>query len=421
MVEDAQSGTRSIVRRAVGILAKAPVAGTVKTRLVPDVPAAAAAHLAAAFLRDAMLASVQVDDCSVTVFIPAGDNCDSVSGLAPQGVKVVQQHVTGLTDVQSQAVESLLECGADSVVLIGADIPDLCADDIVAAFAALESEQTDVVLGPSHDGGYYLVGMREPHVHLFEDIDWSTDRVLAQTLERARERELRTMLLPPRRDVDDIDDLHALIDRLGRDPSIEASATRLAIQVLRGQGVVLPPAPLPWEVTETTLHFKSHWRSFVEESVITHTGDSSGYSYMIAPDAVWVVPITPAGEIVLVRQYRHPVREWVLEVPAGGLDGATPAEAAVKELREEIGGSAPAMEYLGEFFGCSGSTTHRSHYFVAFDVETGDTSRENTEVMEMFSVPVELAFDMAARGEISDGQSALAVMLARDIIRSRFG
>jgi rSAM/selenodomain-associated transferase 1 len=409
----------SVPRRAVGVMAKAPVSGDVKTRLCPPLALDQAAFLSAAFLRDALLTAGQVPDCRVHVVLPPESDNSVVRRLAPPGVEIEAQEGCGLAAAQRGTIRRLLNEGAQSVALIGSDLPALRSASLRQAFESLERDQSDLVLGPATDGGYYLLACRADHARLFEGISWSTDTVLAQTLARADELGLRVELLDEVIDVDDMADLQTLIELLGTQPDIEAVATRSALQALRGQGVDLPSAPIPWIVMRQRVLFESPWRSFVEEETLTHTGEASGYSYMVAPDAVWIVPVTPDGKIVLVRQYRHPVREWVLEVPAGALDGMLPADAAVKELQEEIGGRATALHCLGEVFGSSGSSTHRSHYFVAFDVELGMTAHESTEVMEILKVPAEQAFDMATRGEISDGQSSLALLMARDLVRER--
>jgi rSAM/selenodomain-associated transferase 1 len=400
-------------------MAKAPVAGRVKTRLVPAISDDQAAFLSAAFLRDAMLAAVQVKSSARRVFIAVDDDIGIVRDLAPEGVSVERQSSAGLAAGQREAIQRLLERGPGNVVLIGSDVPTLQPREMVRAFEQLEQGCAEVVIGPAKDGGYYLIAVGNDYPDLFEGIAWSTPDVLRQTLERAASMGLRTRLLLETGDVDTINDLYRLIEQLGSSPEIEAPATRAALQALRGQGVALPETPIPWVVSRQTVHFESNWRTFVEEETVTHTGEAGGYSYVIAPDAVWIVPVTPDGRIVLIRQYRHPVREWVLEVPAGALDGLSPAGAAVKELREKIGGIASALHYCGAVYGGSGSSTHRSNYFIAFDVEMGETAHEATEVMEIMTVPAEIAFDMAARGEISDGQSALAILMARDVIRER--
>lgn len=93
-----------------------------------------------------------------------------------------------------------------SVVLIGCDLPDLTSALISKAFDALQSN--DLVIGPSCDGGYYLIGLKKEMPDLFKEISWSSEKVLKQTLERAERLSLKVQLLEKLRDIDTLDDLH---------------------------------------------------------------------------------------------------------------------------------------------------------------------------------------------------------------------
>jgi rSAM/selenodomain-associated transferase 1 len=99
--------------------------------------------------------------------------------------------------------------GASKVCLVGSDIPHLDAVHLAEAFHALD-RHADLVLGPCLDGGYYLIGMCAPDASLFQDIPWSTEAVLEETLRRARSAGLRIHLLPELRDVDEAEDLEAI-------------------------------------------------------------------------------------------------------------------------------------------------------------------------------------------------------------------
>lgn len=93
-----------------------------------------------------------------------------------------------------------------SIVLIGCDLPDLNSTLISKAFEALQGN--DVVLGPSCDGGYYLIGLNKETPDLFKEISWSTEKVLNQTLEKAERLSLKVQLLDQLRDIDTLEDLH---------------------------------------------------------------------------------------------------------------------------------------------------------------------------------------------------------------------
>jgi uncharacterized protein len=107
-----------------------------------------------------------------------------------------------------------LRLGHSSVCLIKSDSPTLPVGYLVAAATALAGAGDRVVLGPSKDGGYYLVGMKRPHADLFEDIAWSTDRVFSQTLDRAAALGIPVVELPTWYDVDSAEALQTLIDEV---------------------------------------------------------------------------------------------------------------------------------------------------------------------------------------------------------------
>ena len=135
------------------------------------------------------------------------------------------------------------------------------------------------------------------------------------------------------------------------------------------------------------------------------------------PGAVWVVPVTDDGQVVLVCQYRYTVDDFCMEVPAGGLSpGLTPEEVARRELLEEVGGEAAEWRHIGQFYTSNGISNEIAYVYLAQGVELGETHREPTELMEIRLVPVQEALRMAHEGEISDGPSALALLWCRPLL-----
>jgi hypothetical protein len=126
-------------------------------------------------------------------------------------VDVIAQRGADLGERMACTFEDVFRLGAESVVVIGSDLPDLPVRLVEGAFAALRRRQDGVVLGPAADGGYYLIGMNRLHRSLFREIDWSTGDVLAQTLEAARARSLDVRLLDIWRDVDDAPALESVV------------------------------------------------------------------------------------------------------------------------------------------------------------------------------------------------------------------
>jgi rSAM/selenodomain-associated transferase 1 len=105
----------------------------------------------------------------------------------------------------SNAFDEAFRRGAGRVALVGSDVPRLSRDDVRAALGSLADH--DLVLGPAHDGGYYLVALRARRPPLFEGIAWGTASVLAATLEKAAALGLTVRVLEERRDVDTVEDL----------------------------------------------------------------------------------------------------------------------------------------------------------------------------------------------------------------------
>jgi glycosyltransferase A (GT-A) superfamily protein (DUF2064 family) len=106
--------------------------------------------------------------------------------------------------------EDVFRLGAESVVVIGSDLPDLPQRLLRDAFARLHGGSNRVVLGPATDGGYYLIGMNRPNPALFDGVEWSTPGVLAQTLDAAKAQDLEIVMLDRWTDVDDAADLDRL-------------------------------------------------------------------------------------------------------------------------------------------------------------------------------------------------------------------
>jgi uncharacterized protein len=202
---------------ALAVMTKAPRAGQVKTRLTPPLTPEEAAALNTCFLRDttaAISAAAQEESArGIAVYTPAG--AESVyTGILPAEFQLVPQRGTAFGERLVFAMEDLFQLGFASVCLIDSDSPTVPQTAFAKAATILAQPEDAVVLGPSDDGGYYLIGLKKLHRALFDDIAWSSERVLQQTIERAREMNLKVHLLPTWYDVDDRETLHRLCDEL---------------------------------------------------------------------------------------------------------------------------------------------------------------------------------------------------------------
>ena len=208
---------------ALTVMAKAPRPGRVKTRLSPPLTLEQTAALNVRFLRDTTenLASIP-QSAGLISYTPKGDEA-LFAGLLPETFGLVLQRGDGFGERLLAAAQDVLAIGYGAVCLIDSDSPTVPAEAFAQAVAALlaPGHERRVVLGPSQDGGYYLIGMSMPHPEPFERITWSTETVLEETLERCREASLEAVLLPTWYDVDDARTLEVLEAELlnGRRPA----------------------------------------------------------------------------------------------------------------------------------------------------------------------------------------------------------
>jgi rSAM/selenodomain-associated transferase 1 len=214
----------------------------VKTRLIGDLTAAEAAALHAAFLGD-LLERLRGGDFDLRLAW-ALDPGDEMPVETAPGIRGIRQEGD---DLGERLYRALSEAARESVLVmaVGSDHPTLSLETVHQAFEALE-RGARVVLGPAEDGGYYLIALRSDAVfrRLFEDIDWSTDRVLSQTLERCREMELleeELELLSLATDVDTPDDLRSLASRMVSG-DLGCPRTRELLRVLHRLPEILPGA-----------------------------------------------------------------------------------------------------------------------------------------------------------------------------------
>lgn len=202
---------------AVAVMAKASIPGRTKTRLVPPLTEDEAATLNTVFLRDAadtiLSAAGYANISGWMAYAPTGAGPFFRTHL-PESIGLLETVAPSLGECLLHAAATLLRAGHGAVCLLNSDSPTLPAGYLVAAATALAAPGDRIVLGPSTDGGYYLIGMKHPHPGLFQDIAWSTDQVFAQTLARAEALGLSVFELPTWYDVDNAETLQILIDEL---------------------------------------------------------------------------------------------------------------------------------------------------------------------------------------------------------------
>jgi len=195
---------------ALAIMAKAPMPGLVKTRLVPPLTHEQAAQLYRALLADQLEQLKAVDGVARYLAYTPNNAAATMRQFGGSAYAYIAQRGDDLGQRMQQLFVDLWSGGHRNVVLIGSDLPALPLAILGEAFAQLSCEEHKVVLGPSRDGGYYLIGMNRPTPELFGKMTWSHDQVLAETAARLRRLDVPFAMLPSWFDIDTPDDLQRL-------------------------------------------------------------------------------------------------------------------------------------------------------------------------------------------------------------------
>jgi rSAM/selenodomain-associated transferase 1 len=192
---------------ALAVMAKAPLAGAVKTRLIPFLTADQAAELARALLFDQLEHLCALENTDLYLAFTPTEEEMLMRRLAPARFALFPQSAGDLGARMQNIFTVLFAQGHRAVVLIGADFAPVPFEYFARAFDSLHAGAPRAVLGPSRDGGYYLVGLNDSQPGLFANMTWSHDRVMAQSVARLRKLGVATSTLPPWFDIDTPDDL----------------------------------------------------------------------------------------------------------------------------------------------------------------------------------------------------------------------
>jgi rSAM/selenodomain-associated transferase 1 len=211
---DATSATRSGTC-GIAVMAKASAPGRTKTRLVPPLTYDEAAEFNTAFLQDvAANISAAARSAPIRGYMaygpPGAESSAFFARILPPSIGLIECWYPNFGTCLLEAVRGLLQRGHGSAVVLNSDSPTLPTALLVETASILARPGDRAVLGPSTDGGYYLLGLKATHRRLFEDIAWSTEHVARQTLERAAEIGLEVHVLPAWYDVDDVGSLRML-------------------------------------------------------------------------------------------------------------------------------------------------------------------------------------------------------------------
>lgn len=233
-IYNARVSTIAIDENWVVVFAKRPSPGRVKTRLAGLLGSEGASRLYGALLADTLLSVGCVRGARpVITCTPSREQTWFASNFG-EDFSVTDQGSGDLGARMSRCFDDAFMQGARRVVVVGSDLPTLSSECIENAFDMLRSH--DLTLGPADDGGYYLIGLSRSAPELFDGIDWSTERVFAQTVERARRCGLSLSTLATECDVDDESSLRTLMATLAESANDgRAPNTRRFLEKLNGK------------------------------------------------------------------------------------------------------------------------------------------------------------------------------------------
>jgi ADP-ribose pyrophosphatase len=177
-----------------------------------------------------------------------------------------------------------------------------------------------------------------------------------------------------------------------------------------------------WERLETSYPYANRFFRVRQDRVRLPNGNEREYAYTEMKGAVFVVPLTDDGHIVLIRQYRYPSDDWCWEVPAGSLSdhAGTLEELAHRELLEEAGATCDGVAYINWYYGTTSGSNLVCHVLLAQGVRLDrEPEPEETEFVEIHSVPVDTALSWARNGQMRGGLSALALLLCEPLLRGQ--
>jgi rSAM/selenodomain-associated transferase 1 len=392
----------------VAIMAKEPRAGEAKTRLCPPLSHAEAAELYRRFLLDKIEQVRALDAARPAIAYTPADASAFFAEVAPD-FTLVPQRGADLGDRLANSLGELLRRGHRGALAIDSDTPTLPLEFLRQAIDLVTRPEIDVVLGPTEDGGYYLIGLRAVHRQLFEAMAWSTSGVLAETVRRAEACGLRVACLPSWYDVDTPDDLARLRSALAAAPDGAPRHTR---------GILLAHptrrlSEVPWKTTSTRPIYQNRWLSLREDLVEMPNGRTTIYGVVSCGECVGVLPFLDPDTVLLVRQYRYVAGRPTWEMPTGGVHAGESVEAAAqRELAEEIGYRAGRLTRVSTYHTSKSVVDETAHLFLGEEMVQLALPPDETEFIEVRPFAFREVLERVLSGEIVDSMTIIAVLHA---------
>lgn len=172
--------------------------------------------------------------------------------------------------------------------------------------------------------------------------------------------------------------------------------------------------PTPWKTRSTTPIYQNKWLRLREDIAEMPDGRTTIYGVVTCGECVGVLPFVDPDHVIMVRQYRYVVGEnhrW--EMPTGGmLAGEPPEDAAQRELQEEIGYRAGRLEWVSTFYSSKSVVDETAHLYIGYDLTPAVLPPDDTEFLEIATLPFADVLDLVVKGEIRDAMTIIAVLHA---------
>jgi len=170
---------------------------------------------------------------------------------------------------------------------------------------------------------------------------------------------------------------------------------------------------------ETSTVYNGRVFDIKRDVVLLQNGNEAEREVVLHPGGVGIVPVTDDNKVLMVRQYRYPIGEELLEIPAGKLDmGEDPFECAVRELSEETGCMADEYVYLGKTYPSPGFCREVLHIYLALNLHFGEMNLDENELLSVHKIEMDKLVDMIMANELTDAKSIIGIMKAKKYLEN---
>lgn len=172
-----------------------------------------------------------------------------------------------------------------------------------------------------------------------------------------------------------------------------------------------------WQHLSSNYTLKTPWFNLRSDQILLPDQSQATYHVIEHPGFAVIVAITTENNVIMEKIYRYPLDKTMLECPSGQLEDDNAQQAARRELEEETGYIAENFQHLGQFYTSPGRGNERFDLFLALNATAdGNIERENTEQIEVITIPLDTLYEMALNGEITDSITALSIIIAKNYI-----